>query len=148
MVNLDRLALSGGRVELTINDGAFHMPIKRELGVTNRGDYYPLHVNGELKRITVIQPLERVPTDPMSLQYERQTPQGRIISNIRKDPKSEKSIRELSLEPREPSNGKEVIHLSGLTPEERALLGAFNHISHESRPEVPRPKPRDFDDDF
>gem|GEM_PF-3803976 len=105
-------------------------------------------VNGELKRITVIQPLERMPTDPTSLQYERETPQGRIISNIRKDPKSDKLIRELSLEPRKPSNGKEVIHLSGLTPEERDLLGPFNHISHESRPEVPRPKPRDFDDDF
>jgi hypothetical protein len=148
MVNLDRLALSGGSVALTINDGAFHMPINRILEVTPRGDYYPLHVNGELKRITVRQPLEQMPSDQTSLQYERETPQGRVISSIRKDPKSETPIRELSFEPREPSNGKEVIHLSGLTPEERALLGAFNHLSHESRPEVPRPKPRDFDDDF
>lgn len=140
MVNLDRLALWGGRVRFTINDGVFKEPIEREWGVTYRGDYYPLHVNGEIKRITVIQPLKEMPTDPTSLQYKRETLQGWITSSIGMDPKSGKPRRELSFEPREPSQGKEVIHLSGLTPEERALLGAFNHISHESRPEGERPR--------
>jgi hypothetical protein len=148
MVDADRLYLQAASVEFVINDGTHHLPDHRRMDVTYRGSYYPLHVNGELRRMTVIQPLQQAPADPASLTYTRETPQGIITSGMGSDPKSGKPTRELSFEPREPSKGKEVIHLSGLTPEERSLFNPFNHISHESRPDVPRPEPKPFPDDF